>query len=790
MSNSQRPLSGMVVIDSTVQHGELGSRLLADLGATVVKTEPPGGAPSRGSGPFAADGTSLWFAYRNANKSAETVDLATDAGRERFDGLLASADIWFDSTCPGELAGVGFEPLEVLDRHPHLVVTTVTPFGYTGPYRGFEATDLVCNALSGMLYKGGVIEEPPLAMPGSFCSDVASVTAAFAALTAHRQARLTGRGQHVDLSLQEAVAQVTDWGMPNGSAMKLLGFEYPRVRAGSGPAYPIFPCADGFVRLIVLSPPAWKEMRDWLGNPEWLDDPAYDSLVGRILVEDVLGLLYRELFGGRTKMDLAHEAQGRGIALTPVLSLREAMESEHSAARDSFPLTAVSPGVRGRAPAGFFTIDGKRCGVRAPSPDLGAVAPPLPARSAPTPPAVGLLRPLEGIRVLDFGIGGVGVEAGRMLADYGADVIKIETRSYPDFIRVLGGTEMSASFASSNRNKRSFGVNAKTERGRAVLCRLIETADVLIENGSVGAMDSIGLGYDRLREINSALVIVSSQLMGGAGPWSSWMGYGPSSRTVAGLTWLWNYPGRDEPTESSSIHPDHVCGRLVAVAALAGLHGREATGVGCHAEVTQFEAVAALLGEYFLSEDLRPGSVQPAGNTSAEHAPWGVYPCAGEERWCAICVRSDEEWRLLVEVLDRPDWALDPQLKSAEGRLTRRGEIDRRIGEWTSERADTEVMELLQAVGVPAGRLVDSLELSSDPQLSFRGFPQVIEQPGLGEVWLEGPAFHASGMPDPEVRPAPGLGEHTRELCRELGLSNEEVDGLLADGALEEDVAG
>ena len=789
MKQTHRPLDGIVAIDSTSTNGELGSRLLADLGATVVKVEPPGGAPSRHNGPFSPDGTSLWFAYRNANKSAEAVDVTTQAGRARLDALLAAADIWFDSTGPEDVLA-SFEPEAVLERHPHLVVVTVTPFGYSGPYRGFQATDLVCNALSGMLYKGGVVEEPPLTAPGTFCSDVAGVTAAFAALAAHRQATLTGQGQHVDLSLQEAVAQVTDWGMPNGSAMKLLGFEYPRVRAGSGPAYPIFPCADGFVRLIVLSPPAWKEMRAWLGNPEWLDDPSYDSLVGRILVEDVLGLLYRELFADRTKMELAHEAQRRGIALTPVLSLREAMESEHAMARGSFPVTDMSATVQGRAPAGFFAIDGERCGIRTTCPDPGAGAPALSARSAPAPAAHAPKRPLEGIRVLDFGIGGVGVEAGRMLADYGADVIKVETRTYPDFIRVLGGTEMSASFASSNRNKRSFGVNAKTDDGRAVLCRLIESADVVIENGSVGAMDSIGLGYDRLREMNRALVIVSSQLMGSTGPWSSWMGYGPSSRTVAGLTWLWNYPGRDEPTESAAIHPDHVCGRLVAVAALAGLHGRQTTGSGCHAEVTQYEAVTALLGEFFLSEDLRPGSVQPSGNDSAEHAPWGVYPCAGEERWCAICVRSDEEWQRLVEVLGRPDWALDPQLKSAEGRVARRGEVDSRLGDWTRERADTEVMDLLQAVGIPAGRLVDSLELSSDPQLSYRGFPQVIDQPGLGDVWLEGPAFHASGMPDPELRPAPALGAHTRELCQELGLSDGEIDDLVAAGALEEDIAG
>lgn len=784
------PLQGLRVVDTTVEFGCLASRLLGDLGAFVTKVEQPGGSPTRQVAPVGPDGVSLAFAYRNANKVGRTLRLEDPSDREAFDRLLAESDIWFDSTAPALLDDLGLNPAALNARHPHLVVVTITPFGHTGPYRDYQATELICSALSGMLYKGGVIEERPLVTPGPFCSDVSSITAAFAALTARRQAALTGRGQHIDLSLQEAVAQVTDWGMPNGSSLSMLGFEYPRVRAGSGPVYPIFPCKDGHVRLIILSPPAWVAMRDWLGNPDWLEDPALNGMIGRLMIEDVLATLYRELFADKTKMELAHEAQARGIALTPVLTIDEAMNSEHSLARGSFPTTEVSPGVVARAPVGFFTFDGVRCGIRTPAPDGTGSTPVLNSDTGTTTrsgaPASVLERPLDGIRILDFGIGGVGVEAGRMLADYGADVIKIETRTYPDFIRVLGGSEMSASFSSSNRNKRSFGVNAKTDEGRAVLRKLIETADVLIENGSVGAMDSIGLGYKDLQSINPALVIVSSQLMGSTGPWSKWIGYGPSSRTISGLTWLWNYPGRSEPAGSAAIHPDHMCGRLVATAALAGLFERETTGVGSHAEVTQFEAASAILGEYFLAESLERGSAKPHGNASTRHAPSNAYRCSGDERWCAISVRNDDEWEQLRKVMGDPAWAADPAYATTAGRIARHDDIDRELDAWTSQFTDTEVMHKLQGVGIPAGRLVDSLEQAADPQLVHRGYPQTIDQPGLGSIVLEGPAFHGSVMPDPEVRPAPGLGEHTRELAIELGWSPAAVDDLIARGILDE----
>ena len=370
-----------------------------------------------------------------------------------------------------------------------------------------------------------------------------------------------------------------------------------------------------------------------------------------------------------------------------------------------------------------------------------------------------------------------------MLAEYGADVIKVETRTYPDFVRVVN----KAGFASSNRCKRSLGINAKVPEGLALLKRLVEWADVLIENTSTGTMADLGLGWDTVHDINPRMVMASSQLMGSRGPWSSWLGYGPSTRPAGGMSHLWNFPGGGMPPGSMAIHPDHAVGRILAVGALAALLGFHDTGLGTHVEVAQAEAIINLLGDKFTAEALAPGSVQPEGNRRERGAPFGVYRCEGTERWAVICVRDDTDWSALKEALGRPAWTDDPAFDTVEGRRGAYDVIDAHLSAWTATRTDAEVMATLQSFGVPAGAMLYPTNHVTDPHSIERRFPQVIDQPGIGTFTLEGPAMLTPAMGDPIVLPAPALGEHTREiLTHVLGLSDAEVDALVATGAAEE----
>ena len=256
VSEVTRPLQGLRVVDCTAERGELSARLLADLGAEVVKVEPPRGSPARALAPV-RNGVSLAWAVRNANKLGVALDLEDAGDRERFGSLLAHSDVLVtsDVALPGRL-----DTREVAARHPHLVVVAITPFGLDGPFAEYAATSAVLSASGGIAFKAGVADGTPLFPPGHVVDDLASVTATFAALCALYQRERTGAGQFVELSANEAVALCADWALPNVSARVLAGEPPAEVRNGSGPVYPVFKCKDGYVRLVVLSPRQWRAL--------------------------------------------------------------------------------------------------------------------------------------------------------------------------------------------------------------------------------------------------------------------------------------------------------------------------------------------------------------------------------------------------------------------------------------------------------------------------------------------------------------------------------------------------
>jgi len=360
------PLSGVRVADMADEKGELCGRLLAHLSADVIRAEPPAGAVSRKLPPFAPDGrTSLYFAYRNAGKRGVTLDIEREAGRELLHRLLAGADIFIETHLPGYLASLGLGPAQLVERYPRLIVASITDFGQTGPYRNYAGTDMVGFAMGGMMYRSGVAERPPVAAPGALAYDSTAITAGFAVMMAFFQRLRSGRGQHLDVSVMESVANLSDWSLPSFS----LSGGYQR-RAGSGLVYPLYPCADGHVRMVILSPREWRAVRAWLGEPDMIKDAVWEQLMFRLTNRDVLDPLIIELFRDKTKMELAREAQSRGIAVTPVLTPAEVMTNEHTAARGTFVKTQVD-GFEGLVPAGMFEINGERHVLQRRAPTLG-----------------------------------------------------------------------------------------------------------------------------------------------------------------------------------------------------------------------------------------------------------------------------------------------------------------------------------------------------------------------------------------------------------------------------------
>ncbi|MXW76958.1 MAG: CoA transferase [Acidimicrobiaceae bacterium] len=809
-----RPLTGIQVVDLTVERGELCGRILSDLGADVIRIEPPGGSPSRRMAPIDGD-HSLFWTFRNCGKRSAVVDFSDDDDLDSLHGLIYASDVVIDSAEPGTHIDPRLDADELLAENPHLIVASITAYGRTGPWAGRDVPNAVLEATGGMAFKAGTHEGGPILPPGNIADDTASFTTAFGILCALWQRKNTGAGQVIDASVNESVAQITDWSLSNWSRSADAGQPSSEQRAGPGVVYTIIPCADGFVRLIVLSPRQWHAIRSWLGEPDYLQDPELDTFIGRLMIADaVLNPLYAELFSTMTMAEVSEQAQARGIVCTPFLKPDDVLVNPHFESRNTFDHVTIDDGRTMKLPSGWFEVDGERCGPTGRPPHVGehtwevfaslwcgtgpemrdqelAIIAGEWAQSEADHPT-GKALPLRGVRVMDFGHGGVGVECGRMFGEYGADVVKIESRSYIDFIRAVLGGEMSPSFASSNRSKRSLGVNAKTERGLELLRQMVRDAEVVIENNSTGTMDSMGLSYDVMAAENPDVVMVSSQLMGSRGLWADWFGYGPNTQVTGGLAHLWNYENHPEPAGNQAIYPDHLAGRVCAVAVMAHLLGQQrnsATG-GAHVEVCQVEQAVSTIGDLLAKESLVPGSVQPRGNHSDHGSPWGLYRCAGDDDWAAICVRNDSEWEALVEVMGSPAWATSPDLVDEQGRRANEATVDEKISEWTGTMSNAEVADVCLAGGVPAGVMHTASSQSTDAHLEARGYLHRMYQPPIGNMIFEGAAFHASAMDAPDIFPAPGLGEHTREIASEwLGLDDSEIESLVAEGVLEIDLA-
>jgi crotonobetainyl-CoA:carnitine CoA-transferase CaiB-like acyl-CoA transferase len=249
---------------------------------------------------------------------------------------------------------------------------------------------------------------------------------------------------------------------------------------------------------------------------------------------------------------------------------------------------------------------------------------------------------------------------------------------------------------------------------------------------------------------------------------------------------LWNFADGDPPPGNNAIHPDHFVGRLCAIAGLLGVYARDERGRGVHSDIAQVEATIANIGDLLAKESLVPGSVQPEGNDDARGAPWGVFPCVGEQMWAVVCVRNDDDWRGLVDAMGGPAWAKADELADAASRIRHRAEVNAKVAEWTATLAPRDVMARAQEHGVPAGAMLSSFDQLSDPHLDARGFLVPVQQQEAGPLTFEGPAFHGSAMSGPRITQAPLLGEHTKEIARTLlGLTDAEIEKLVADGVLE-----
>jgi crotonobetainyl-CoA:carnitine CoA-transferase CaiB-like acyl-CoA transferase len=786
MNDGSRLLASLRVLDLSGGDADSVTRLLADLGADVLKVEPPGGSPARAELP-SLWGVSVPFTLHNANKRSAVLDPADDDDRRRLVDLAGAADIVVDSGNPGRAADYGTSCAALADRFDHLVALLVTDFGTSGPRSSWRATDPVLYAMSISLSRSGPTTGTPVLPPDGIASATAAVQAAWAVLVAYYNRLRCGRGDYIDFSRLEGVIMALDpaFGSQGQAAVTRSGSSRWRGRPKNQDAYPIYACKDGYVRICHLSPRQWHGLRAWLGEPPQYQDPKYDTLGVRYAAFAEISELIRARFADQTMAQLVAAGQANGVPIAAVLTPSEVLTSDHFTAVNAMADVEFAPGRQCIVPVGYFVVEGQHAGFRTPAPAPGSdparwLAPPTPA---PEPVAAVGSRPFESLRIIDLGIIVAGGELSRLFADLGAEVIKVESAAYPDGLRQKKpGTAMSESFAWTHRNNLSFGLEMRSTAGADIFGRLVSAADAVFANFKPGTLAGLGFSYAELQRLNPRIVLAESSAFGDRGPWSARMGYGPLVRATTGVTRLWTSPeaasdaSRHPFYDATTIFPDHVVGRITAIGALAALIHRDRAGAGARIHVSQAEAVVNQLDTMYVTLAARAHDHADVRDDAGVHA---VYPCAGDDEWCVISIRSDADWHSATAVFGRPELADDPRWASGESRVAE-------IAEWTRTRTPLEAAEQLQAAGVPAGPMQRPDDVRNDPQLQYRKLFSDMVHP-LFDIPLpaeSGPAPFRHIPPAPH-RPAPLPGADTREICQKvLGMDTQETERLIADGVL------
>ena len=423
--------------------------------------------------------------------------------------------------------------------------------------------------------------------------------------------------------------------------------------------------------------------------------------------------------------------------------------------------------------------------------------------------------PLEGIRVTDFSWYGAAPYATRLFATYGAEVIRIESGTKLDGMRwqsprkpdVPPSYNISGMYNNFNPGKLGITLNMSQPKALEIAKKLISVSDIVLDNFYPGAMERWGLSYEELVKIKPDIIVATMPVMGITGPYTMWRGFGTSIRTMAGMDYVSGNPDRPPIGTGMAAWPNYTCNPYhAATAILSALHYRNKTGKGQFIEIAQFESTVCWMETAILDYTVNKRIQTAMGNRLPYAAPHGVYRCRGEdrevdycampdsaperkkkdERWCAIAVFSDEEWKAFCNVIGNPPWTRQGKFATFLGRKENEDELDQRVEQWAIERSPEEVMMLMQQAGVAAGVVQDGEDLlTRDPQLREREFYVYLDHPEAGRIAHDGLTFALSATSG-EIRRAPLLGEHNDYVYREiLGFSEEEVNQLITDGVLE-----
>jgi crotonobetainyl-CoA:carnitine CoA-transferase CaiB-like acyl-CoA transferase len=821
-------LSCYRILDLTTEKAFICGRALSDFGAEVIKIERPGGDPARFRGLFPNDipdpeKNLTWLAF-NANKKSVTLDITRPEGKEIFKKLVRTADAVLESYAPGYLDKLGLGYQDLCQINPGIVMTSITGFGQEGPYRDYKDPDIVVRALGGLVYTAGYDDRPPLTVSYEHTHTLGAMNGAAGTMIALIQRAHTGKGQHVDAITQQALDIVCSAEIEGIYA--LLG-EIPtrhgRARASvtlkDGSIFYntlLWPCQDGNVALnLLLNPASAKNnlsMMEYIKKDgidigflegwEWERKSWEDMTLEQ--AEKLMDSLGR-FFMNHTKDELLKLAVANRFQLGPCNNAADILKYPQLEAR-KFWKEIDHPGIgKLKYPGGAVITTQGYVGPRRRAPHVGehndeilkylefdSSRIKLPEKPDPTK------KPFEGIKLIQLCWAGVGVYTCNYLSHYGTTTIRVETATRPDPVRIWApfaptrkpgepmGMERSAFFSITHTApEMGISLNFKQPEAIEIFKKLVAWADVVAEGFPAGVMDKLGLGYEGLKKINPQIIMFRTCGYGHTGPMADQPGFGSILTAVTMMDNIVGWADRP-PVPPSTYYTDQLSPMYASLAIMAALDYRRRTGRGQYIDHSQIEAGLNYMTPLILDYQVNNREFQPKGNKSDYTAPHGIYRCKGDDRWVAMAVTDDEEWRSFVKVIGSPKWAQDSKYASAAGRVKHSDELDELVASWTANYPPEEVQKILQAAGVGAGLVSNAKDLDEDPQMRHYNFYREMEHPYMGKLRY----YHAAPLKlsaaEAAVKRPVLLGEHTEHICTEiLGMSQSEVDTLRKKGVFE-----
>ena len=787
-----------------------GAKLFADLGATVIKVEPPEGALERGRGPF-KDGivnreSGGLHLYLNTSKLGVTIDFdAADAG-ERLGNLLAAADIVLNpnraSVC--DRLGIGYQSL--VARFPRLIVVSMGWFGIDSPYRDLRGADLIAAAMSAVAYGTPFNQvtdppnQPPLKPAGRQADYLTGYTAVDAALSAVFDRERTGRGQHVDANQLLAMVNMVrpEIGVHSHEAPDAPYYRRLTTRGKLAMPY-VAPCRDGWISFTGWPERFWPRAKKVMGYPAWAEEERFSTMGARLVNAAALETAQGAWLAKHDKSEIFELAQREKIPCFPINSPAEVVNNEQYRARRFF-VTCQSPeGGAVTMPGAPFILSATPWRIGRPAPRLGehnreifeerAAATSDSYASERRAPSPGRRLPFEGLRVADFGWIFALPLATTWLGVLGADVIRIESARSPDLVRLLSGTDgvvginRSGMFNAINYSKRSIALDLTNPKAGEIARRLVAMSDIVTENFGAGTMARFGLGYESLARLRPGLVMVSGTSLGQTGPLANTIGYGPNNQAFAGMCHLTGYPG-GTPSGLGGTWPDFAVGMVLVAAIQAALYYQRRSGEGQYIDLSMGEVVTSMLPEAMLEYLMNGADSGPIGNRDPHMAPHGVFPVKGADEWIAIAIATDAEFEALCAVLGAPRMAADPRYHTTAGRLRNVAALEGEIAALTRAREREELVAALRDRDLAAGPVYNTEALLHDSAIAGSGMLMKVAHPVGGERIVPGLPVRFAAIA-PEYRPAPLLGEHTDEVLGGLlGYNPDEIAALRTEGVI------